>query len=108
LNGLTLRTQKHNLIFDDKNELMKYKFANNLFVVNTNSASFTLNKVSIETNNTTLKLYGNLEVTGDIIFDQSKNITETLRKIVNDTDKTLSSTNSINLISNTITTNGNT
>ena len=108
LNGLVLKTQKHNLIFDDKNELMRYKFANNLFVVNTNNASFTLNKVSIETNDTTLKLYGNLEVTGDIIFNDGKNITETLKKIVDDTDKTLSSTNSINLTSNTVTINGNT
>jgi hypothetical protein len=87
---------------------MRYKFANNLFVVNTNNASFTLNKVSIETNDTTLKLYGNLEVTGDIIFNDGKNITETLKKIVDDTDKTLSSTNSINLTSNTVTINGNT
>lgn len=108
LNGLVLKTQKHNLLFDDKNELLRYKFANNLFVVNTKSASFTLNKVSIETTDTTLKLYGNLEVTGDIIFNDGKNITETLTKIINDTDKTISSTNSINLTSNTVTINSNT
>jgi len=87
---------------------MRYKFANNLFVITPRTASFTLNKVSMETVDTTLKLYGNLEVTGDIIFNEGRTTTTVLNKVLDSNDATLSPKNSVTLNSNTVSINGNT